>query len=347
MDYVFRWLELKFDPTDPVSQPTLIPAEQVAVYDADVTPASTPWASGVGCPDCGDVLYLRRRLPDMPQLRLQQVRLRQTSRPFAARSIPAPGGVSGSITVQYKLRAPGRQAGRAAGNPRQLSGSCCASLPCRWRAAGRGVRIRAHLLALHLDPVPGLRSSGRRCGGHRPHAGVWEASHPPEIADDRGAVAETLAIEDSEASGTASSEPASAPAESRRALRLIGVSKTQSSGTVAAASQPGCAISARTASRKAPLRSRALAASGMHPRGIFRTSADEQGRAALEHFIHSTLSIRSSCCEHLGMRRARANRRLHRGQRGRGSNQRGHRTFGAHRRSSSTPSASTTSTSAG
>ena len=55
MDYIFRWLELKF--TDqPASQPTLIPAEQVvAATGTSVREHSV--ASGVGCPDCGEVLF--------------------------------------------------------------------------------------------------------------------------------------------------------------------------------------------------------------------------------------------------------------------------------------------------
>ncbi|MFA5608134.1 MAG: vitamin B12-dependent ribonucleotide reductase [Leucobacter sp.] len=61
VDYVFRWLEQKFDAAAAAIQPTLIPAEEVA----NSTPADTyvPKAqdaavvSGVGCPDCGSVLF--------------------------------------------------------------------------------------------------------------------------------------------------------------------------------------------------------------------------------------------------------------------------------------------------
>jgi ribonucleoside-diphosphate reductase alpha chain len=60
VDYVFRWLELKFDGANAVVQPALIPAEEIApstgvdMYSAKKTDAV---ASGVGCPDCGAVLY--------------------------------------------------------------------------------------------------------------------------------------------------------------------------------------------------------------------------------------------------------------------------------------------------
>ena len=55
MDYIFRWLELKFS-DDPVSQPTLIPADQVAV-STTTKAREHEVPSGVGCPDCGDVLF--------------------------------------------------------------------------------------------------------------------------------------------------------------------------------------------------------------------------------------------------------------------------------------------------
>jgi ribonucleoside-diphosphate reductase alpha chain len=60
VDYVFRWLELKFDGANSAIQPTLIPAEQVV---EDTSPSVTASkhsdavASGVGCPECGAVLY--------------------------------------------------------------------------------------------------------------------------------------------------------------------------------------------------------------------------------------------------------------------------------------------------
>ncbi len=60
VDYVFRWLELKFDGSNAVVQPTLIPAEEVAPSTSvDQYMAKHPdaVASGVGCPDCGAVLY--------------------------------------------------------------------------------------------------------------------------------------------------------------------------------------------------------------------------------------------------------------------------------------------------
>ncbi|KAA0236145.1 adenosylcobalamin-dependent ribonucleoside-diphosphate reductase, partial [bacterium] len=60
VDYVFRWLELKFNGERAGVQPTLIPADQVArstgvdMYTAHHDD-SVP--SGVGCPDCGAVLF--------------------------------------------------------------------------------------------------------------------------------------------------------------------------------------------------------------------------------------------------------------------------------------------------
>lgn len=59
VDYVFRWLEMKFD-KDAAGQPTLIPAEEVAASTNPSVNAkhhSDAVASGVGCPDCGAVLY--------------------------------------------------------------------------------------------------------------------------------------------------------------------------------------------------------------------------------------------------------------------------------------------------
>jgi len=60
VDYVFRYLELKFDGARASAQPPLIPVDQIApstavdetinVYDAKVL-------SGVGCPECGAVLF--------------------------------------------------------------------------------------------------------------------------------------------------------------------------------------------------------------------------------------------------------------------------------------------------
>ncbi len=60
VDYVFRWLELKFDGGNTAVQPTLIPADQVAESTNPSVAASKhsdAVASGVGCPDCGAVLY--------------------------------------------------------------------------------------------------------------------------------------------------------------------------------------------------------------------------------------------------------------------------------------------------
>jgi ribonucleoside-diphosphate reductase alpha chain len=56
VDYVFRWLELKFDRGRAAVQPTLIPADQVVETKAADHHENTV-ASGVGCPDCGAVLY--------------------------------------------------------------------------------------------------------------------------------------------------------------------------------------------------------------------------------------------------------------------------------------------------
>jgi ribonucleoside-diphosphate reductase alpha chain len=60
VDYVFRWLELKFDGANASIQPTLIPAEEVAestTASVTATKHSDAVASGVGCPECGAVLY--------------------------------------------------------------------------------------------------------------------------------------------------------------------------------------------------------------------------------------------------------------------------------------------------
>lgn len=59
VDYVFRWLELKFDGRA-AAQPTLIPAAEVAdSRGVDLYTEKYPdaVASGVGCPDCGAVLF--------------------------------------------------------------------------------------------------------------------------------------------------------------------------------------------------------------------------------------------------------------------------------------------------
>lgn len=60
VDYVFRWLELKFSGERAGAQPTLIPADEVVrSTGVDMFTAhhddSVP--SGVGCPDCGAVLF--------------------------------------------------------------------------------------------------------------------------------------------------------------------------------------------------------------------------------------------------------------------------------------------------
>lgn len=60
VDYVFRYLELKFDSANAAAQPMLIPAEEVAESthaNVNAKHASDSVASGVGCPDCGAVLY--------------------------------------------------------------------------------------------------------------------------------------------------------------------------------------------------------------------------------------------------------------------------------------------------
>jgi ribonucleoside-diphosphate reductase alpha chain len=63
VDYVFRWLEQKFEAATAV-QWTLIPADQVALSTASDAPMATlprphdsHVPSGVGCPDCGAVLF--------------------------------------------------------------------------------------------------------------------------------------------------------------------------------------------------------------------------------------------------------------------------------------------------
>ncbi|MCC7363021.1 MAG: vitamin B12-dependent ribonucleotide reductase [Dehalococcoidia bacterium] len=60
VDYVFRWLELKFDGARAYVQPTLIaPEEMVASTGVDTYASKHDDAvvSGVGCPDCGAVLF--------------------------------------------------------------------------------------------------------------------------------------------------------------------------------------------------------------------------------------------------------------------------------------------------
>ena len=60
IDYVFRWLEFKFDNAS-ASQPTLIPAELVVPSTSADTQAGKyqrAVPSGVGCPDCGEVLFV-------------------------------------------------------------------------------------------------------------------------------------------------------------------------------------------------------------------------------------------------------------------------------------------------
>ena len=63
VDYVFRWLELKFDGGRAAVQPALIPMDQVVASTASDAPATAyvkqdrSVLSGVGCPDCGAVLF--------------------------------------------------------------------------------------------------------------------------------------------------------------------------------------------------------------------------------------------------------------------------------------------------
>ncbi|HXU23497.1 MAG TPA: adenosylcobalamin-dependent ribonucleoside-diphosphate reductase [Tepidiformaceae bacterium] len=60
VDYVFRWLELKFDTAYSGAQPALIPADEIAVStnaQVNASKHSDSVASGVGCPECGAVLY--------------------------------------------------------------------------------------------------------------------------------------------------------------------------------------------------------------------------------------------------------------------------------------------------
>jgi ribonucleoside-diphosphate reductase alpha chain len=63
LDYVFRWLELKFDGGRGGAQPALIPMELVSQSTGSDAPAVTfqkhdnAVPSGVGCPDCGAVLF--------------------------------------------------------------------------------------------------------------------------------------------------------------------------------------------------------------------------------------------------------------------------------------------------
>jgi ribonucleoside-diphosphate reductase alpha chain len=57
VDYVFRWLDLKFGASDSYIQPMLIPPHEVVDSSGVVEPISAKEVSGVGCPDCGSVLY--------------------------------------------------------------------------------------------------------------------------------------------------------------------------------------------------------------------------------------------------------------------------------------------------
>jgi ribonucleoside-diphosphate reductase alpha chain len=60
VDYVFRYLEMKFDAANAPVQPTLIPADEIAPSthaNVNAKHASDSVASGVGCPECGAVLY--------------------------------------------------------------------------------------------------------------------------------------------------------------------------------------------------------------------------------------------------------------------------------------------------
>ncbi|OAI40169.1 hypothetical protein AYO38_06310 [bacterium SCGC AG-212-C10] len=59
IDYVFRWLELKFDAAA-AAQPSLIPAADIAVSTSADTQAGKHLrsvSSGVACPECGEVLW--------------------------------------------------------------------------------------------------------------------------------------------------------------------------------------------------------------------------------------------------------------------------------------------------
>jgi ribonucleoside-diphosphate reductase alpha chain len=59
VDYVFRWLELKFDAANASVQPTLMAVDEVAA-STSVQAVSRGHgemvASGIGCPECGEVL---------------------------------------------------------------------------------------------------------------------------------------------------------------------------------------------------------------------------------------------------------------------------------------------------
>jgi len=60
VDYVFRWLELKFGGSKAAAQPALIPPDLVVESTGANVAAklhSDAVASGVGCPECGAVLY--------------------------------------------------------------------------------------------------------------------------------------------------------------------------------------------------------------------------------------------------------------------------------------------------
>ncbi len=60
IDYVFRWLELKFEGASTGIQQTLIPAELVvpSTHTVAANKYSHATSSGVGCPECGEVLFV-------------------------------------------------------------------------------------------------------------------------------------------------------------------------------------------------------------------------------------------------------------------------------------------------
>ena len=71
VDYVFRWLELKFAPHAAAPDASY----HTVAGDADA-PIAAPIGepTGLGCPDCG-ARWLPGGLPGLPLLRLQQVRV--------------------------------------------------------------------------------------------------------------------------------------------------------------------------------------------------------------------------------------------------------------------------------
>ena len=76
VDYIFRWLELRFvQPSAPKQLPEPVASRKAAAAKAPITRtepvarATQETSTGIGCPDCGSVLVFAEGVP-LPQLRL-------------------------------------------------------------------------------------------------------------------------------------------------------------------------------------------------------------------------------------------------------------------------------------